>query len=352
MILRSATHLGRPRPLAFVLSLLVVVAALAALTVALRRGPIEKDLAARAAAAVHRFGTPRVQATATGTVVTLHGDFPSSQAAQAALRAAKVRGVTSTRLGPDALVATMPAQPVVLAVAAGGLTVSATVPDSAARTALLGQVDEAGDGRTTSRITLDPRVAEPPLPSPAALAGLVAALARAPGTHTLTLDGSLLVLAGTVADEGGRTGLGAAVLTAARGDVRLRVDNRLVVPASSARAALAAATGGRSFTFGLDSDTLSPADEANLAVVAGALRDGALPVVVAGHTDSTGSVAFNDALALRRARAAAAYLESLGVPADRVRAVGYGSSRPAADNDTAAGRAANRRVEITPASAS
>jgi OOP family OmpA-OmpF porin len=352
MILRSATHLRRPRPLAFVLSLLVVVAALAALAVALRRGPIEKDVAARAAAAVHRSGVPRVQVTAAGTVVTLHGDFPSSQAARAALRAAKVRGVTSARLGPDALVATMPAQPVVLAAADGGLTVSATVPDSAARTALLGEVDEAGSGRTTSRIAVDPRVAEPPLPPPAALAGLVAALARAPGAHTLTLDGTLLVLAGTVADEGGRASLGAAVLTAARGDVGVSVDNRLVVLARSARASLAAATGGRSFTFALDSDALSPADEANLAAVAGALRDGTLPVVVAGHTDSTGPVAFNDALALRRARAAAAYLQSLGVPADALRVVGYGSTHPAADNDTAAGRAANRRVEITPAPAS
>ena len=67
---------------------------------------------------------------------------------------------------------------------------------------------------------------------------------------------------------------------------------------------------------------------------------------IVGHTDSTGSLQLNQDLSTRRARSVAAYLESNGVAPARISAFGAGPSQPIASNDTAAGRAQNRRVEI------
>jgi outer membrane protein OmpA-like peptidoglycan-associated protein len=69
-------------------------------------------------------------------------------------------------------------------------------------------------------------------------------------------------------------------------------------------------------------------------------------IVIEGHTDSRGSASANERLSQARADAVRTYLVSRSVPAERVRAVGLGSSRPVADNNTADGRANNRRVEI------
>lgn len=67
----------------------------------------------------------------------------------------------------------------------------------------------------------------------------------------------------------------------------------------------------------------------------------------AGHTDSTGSEQYNQQLSERRAGTVAQYLRSRGIAADRLITVGVGEMRPIASNDTAAGRAQNRRVELT-----
>jgi outer membrane protein OmpA-like peptidoglycan-associated protein len=69
-------------------------------------------------------------------------------------------------------------------------------------------------------------------------------------------------------------------------------------------------------------------------------------IVVAGHTDSVGSEAYNDRLSDRRASTVSGYLEDLGVRGSRIDAVGYGESRPKTTNSTASGRQQNRRVEI------
>lgn len=69
-------------------------------------------------------------------------------------------------------------------------------------------------------------------------------------------------------------------------------------------------------------------------------------IEVQGHTDNTGSEAINGPLSQNRANAVRDYLIMAGVPADRLTAVGYGSSQPIADNATKQGRALNRRVEF------
>ncbi len=68
--------------------------------------------------------------------------------------------------------------------------------------------------------------------------------------------------------------------------------------------------------------------------------------VVEGHTDSTGSDKINQELSQKRADAVMNYLIDNGFPAENIKAVGYGSSKPIGDNNTSKGRQANRRVEI------
>jgi len=70
------------------------------------------------------------------------------------------------------------------------------------------------------------------------------------------------------------------------------------------------------------------------------------PITIEGYTDSQGSDTTNQQLSQRRADAVRAYLEQHGVEPERVRAVGKGEANPVASNETAEGRATNRRVEI------
>lgn len=67
---------------------------------------------------------------------------------------------------------------------------------------------------------------------------------------------------------------------------------------------------------------------------------------ISGHTDNTGKEPNNVKLSQARVNAVKAYLAKKGIAAERVKAEGFGSSKPVADNKTAAGRALNRRVEL------
>ncbi|MEM9332109.1 MAG: OmpA family protein [Pseudomonadota bacterium] len=67
---------------------------------------------------------------------------------------------------------------------------------------------------------------------------------------------------------------------------------------------------------------------------------------VDGHTDSTGDAGYNQQLSERRAVSVARYLNSRQVDARRLQIIGFGETRPIADNATEIGRAANRRVEV------
>lgn len=68
---------------------------------------------------------------------------------------------------------------------------------------------------------------------------------------------------------------------------------------------------------------------------------------IAGHTDSIGSNQQNQVISERRAASVRKWLSDKGISPDRLRAVGYGETRPIVDNDTAENRARNRRIEFT-----
>ena len=101
-------------------------------------------------------------------------------------------------------------------------------------------------------------------------------------------------------------------------------------------------------TFAFDSSNLQPQFYPVLDNVASTLNEYNQTVIeVAGHTDSVGSDSYNQQLSVQRANSVAAYLSSKGIMQQRMITVGAGETRPIASNDTEAGRAQNRRVEIT-----
>lgn len=100
-------------------------------------------------------------------------------------------------------------------------------------------------------------------------------------------------------------------------------------------------------SFATNSATLSPAAGGTLANIAASLRAyPTLVIEISGHTDWQGSQGFNLTLSQKRANAVRDALIAQGVPGNRLVAEGYGEFRPIADNNTADGRAKNRRVEF------
>lgn len=99
--------------------------------------------------------------------------------------------------------------------------------------------------------------------------------------------------------------------------------------------------------FAFDKFDLNPESRAVLDATYQDLESRGFPQVeVAGYTDSKGSDVYNLKLSENRAIAVRSYLVSLGAPAESLTARGYGEGDPVASNETEAGRAENRRVEL------
>jgi len=103
----------------------------------------------------------------------------------------------------------------------------------------------------------------------------------------------------------------------------------------------------RSVHFDFDKATLKPAAKPILDEAVQVLRhEGSVDIIVEGHTDSIGTEEYNLALSRRRADTVRTYLVNHGIARSRITAEGMGESKPVASNDTADGRAQNRRVEL------
>jgi OOP family OmpA-OmpF porin len=104
---------------------------------------------------------------------------------------------------------------------------------------------------------------------------------------------------------------------------------------------------GKVVEFELNSDVLTPVGAALLDEIIDALEKfPAVPIEIGGHTDNQGEVADNLDLSERRANTALEYLVANGQDPVRFVVVGYGEDVPLVPNDTAAGRARNRRIEF------
>lgn len=144
--------------------------------------------------------------------------------------------------------------------------------------------------------------------------------------------------AGTGAFVGSRLDKQAAELQAELGSGRIQIINEgdhLVVRMPD------------DILFAVDSADITPALRDDLRALAANLnRYPDSTVQVIGHTDNTGGTAYNQGLSERRAAAVSNTLVADGVSAGRVQSRGLGETQPIASNDTAVGKASNRRVEV------
>jgi len=105
----------------------------------------------------------------------------------------------------------------------------------------------------------------------------------------------------------------------------------------------------RGVEFGFDQAEITDASKPVLDVAVERLAECPdIRVTISGYTDSIGTEAYNNALSYRRAKSTMDYFVEAGIPASRFEVEGFGESMPIAPNDSAEGRAMNRRVELSP----
>jgi outer membrane protein OmpA-like peptidoglycan-associated protein len=170
--------------------------------------------------------------------------------------------------------------------------------------------------------------------------------------------GSGAVIGGVIGNQAGNTAVGAILGAAIGGAAGAYIGNYMDKQAAEIERDLEGATVERigegikitfdsGLLFDVDRAALQPAGHANverLAVILKKYDD--TEILIEGHTDATGSEEHNLTLSRNRAQAVAAVLEAQQVQATRFTIMGYGESQPVADNGTAAGRQANRRVDL------
>ncbi|MBX5483160.1 MAG: OmpA family protein [Myxococcaceae bacterium] len=103
----------------------------------------------------------------------------------------------------------------------------------------------------------------------------------------------------------------------------------------------------RGILFDTGKDVIKPESLPVLESLAKAIKDTKATYVIEGHTDDRGGAAYNKTLSEKRAASVKKWLVEHGADAARLKTVGYGQTRPAMSNDSEAGRAANRRVEVS-----
>lgn len=193
---------------------------------------------------------------------------------------------------------------------------------------------------------------------------LVAGITSLSGCATRARTGAVVgasggaVVGGVVGKVAGSTAKGAIIGAVVGGTAGALIGARMDRQASELNQTIKGATVVRvgegiqvTFASGLlydfDSDVVKADAQTNLRELAASLQKYAdTELLIIGHTDQIGSSAYNQGLSERRAQSAAAYLGTQGVSGSRMGTRGLGETEPVATNDTEAGRAANRRVEV------
>lgn len=235
------------------------------------------------------------------------------------------------------------------------ITLNGELPDLAAKTSLLDSLRGAwGSGvNLIDNLTIKPGVTAPDF---AGLGGLFKAAVDVPDFN-FKLAGDTLTLTGRAPSENVKAAVEAAA-KAAWPNVTINNEIRVegLTPAPAPPAAGGACDSLQAditnllktpINFETDGFTLTPGSQQLLNQVAEKLK--ACPTAnaaVTGYTDNTGNDAINVPLSQNRAKSVADYLTSQGVAGDHVTSQGLGAADPIAPNDTAEGRAQNRRVVI------
>jgi len=169
-----------------------------------------------------------------------------------------------------------------------------------------------------------------------------------PGTELTTIQGETLSVAGAAgAIDVGRARILEPDVEAANGI--LHVIDAILLPASvfsSGEPTINYVLALEPVTFATSSAQITPEGQTVLDLAVAYLLENPVDVEIQGHTDSDGSEASNQALSEARATAVLEYLVANGVDEAALTASGFGESQPVADNDTAEGRAQNRRIEF------
>ncbi|WP_157508979.1 channel-forming protein ArfA/OmpATb [Luteipulveratus halotolerans] len=356
------------------LALLAVPLILAALASFIQRGGIQDDLKADSLKALNGQGITGADVDFDGRdgTITLPAGADAAKAKNIVenvdgVRVADVKGgaaaaapsATDTAPATPSETSSAPATSAPAPAAGAGtfaltnqgdsVVVEGVVPDEAAKKTVVDAATKAaGDTKVIDKVTVK---AGAPAPDAAQLAKGFSSLPAGEGVK-LDFDGQKVTLTGEVADDAAKKAAG----DKATGDFPgVTVDNQLTVKGGAAAAdcgkvdqTVTALVKGNNPTFADNSTRLVSASKPTLNKVAAAIK--ACPdakVTIAGHTDNTGTPARNKTLSQGRANAVKTYLSGQGVKAANITATGFGQDKPIAPNTTAAGRDANRRVDIT-----
>lgn len=224
------------------------------------------------------------------------------------------------------------------------VVVAGTVPDEAARAAILGKLrDLYGAANIMDRLEVGGVV--PPPNWTEYMTKLLNANLQQVHKGQMQVNGTQIAIKGNVANEALRQQVVSSMATSL--NPTYTVDNGLIVAAGSGQTILDKTLSNRVVEFESGSATLTPVGRAILDEMAAAIKQIGTPKVqVIGHTDSSGNRLANVGLSLARANTVRAYLIEKGIPADSLSAVGSGPDHPVMTNDTAEGRAKNRRIEF------
>jgi outer membrane protein OmpA-like peptidoglycan-associated protein len=274
------------------------------------------------------------------------GESNPLEIVQARYAVAIARAAGADTFGSDAYVAAKQKLAAAEAALAGSRSERKTAPgiareavvagEDARRAALLASNENAAAERQ--------RAASAAATSAANESARVAAATTAAATAAATTTAANAAAASSEAASQAATGVErerAAV--AARDELRTRLNEAL--PTRDSSRGLVAEVGGVQFATGTAEANASARESlSKFSGIVASYPD--LRFSVEGHTDSTGGVASNQELSLKRAMTVRDYLIAQGVPASKIDVAGLGLSAPIGDNTTTDGRARNRRVEI------
>jgi OOP family OmpA-OmpF porin len=225
----------------------------------------------------------------------------------------------------------------------GQVLVTGTVADEASKASVLAKLRALyGEGKVVDQIAVGA------VATPANWNGYVEKLItpdlRQISRGQLKIDGSTVSVTGEVANEVQRQKIASTMLTSL--NPTYTVNNGLRVSAAD-QGILDTTLANRTVEFESGKATLTPAGRAIVDEMAAAmlkLKERKIDII--GHTDNQGLKSANQNLSQARAEAVKAYLASHGLKAELLRASGQGPDRPIASNDSAEGRARNRRIEF------
>jgi outer membrane protein OmpA-like peptidoglycan-associated protein len=362
---------------AFVAGMVLLVLILLVLAVLVGTGSVESDLETRSEQVLRIAGFQEITADVDGFAVSLKGQYREGQDIESGVQAvgalSGVGSVDATGIWeietPDAVDTVVTGSPLAVSWSGDTVTVSGTISTEEQQTFLETSLGElvVSDG-TAARFDavelagvevvegLDPE--DDWIGTVVALVGTLAA-GLDEGSVTVNPAGDVVTTAGKTETRQLKRDLSDAtedLIVALAADGFDVTDGVLGPPKPPAptkaeveelERTLAELIEGKVVEFEFASDQLTPVGTALLdELLVPLVEFAAVPVEIAGHADSQGSVERNLALSRRRAQAVLDYFVSQGEDPERFVAVGYGDTRPIADNSTEEGRQKNRRIEF------